>query len=100
MHRASMSRCCGDDRVPGLVVGGALLLFWGTHSATALRTGQDPLDRLLQLGGLDLAALFAQRQERSLVYDVGQVGAGETRCTSRDVTEVDCRPDRFAGSMQ
>jgi hypothetical protein len=78
----------GRDGVAGLVDRDrpALLL---TQQVFLRRTGDDPVDRLLERLLVDLGAPFAHRQERRLVDQVRQLGAGEAGAELGDLGEVD-----------
>ncbi len=77
-----------DQRVAGLVVGRELLLVV-VHQAAALAAELDLLAGVLDVGGLDLLAVAAGGEERRLVQEVGELGAGKPGCPARDDAEVD-----------
>src|SRR5207302_2038874 len=65
------------SRMAHLVEGDGLLLLLGDHPALALRAGDDPGDRLLEVVHADQLAVVARRQDGGLVDEVGEVGARE-----------------------
>ena len=62
----------------------------------ALRSGDDPLERLLELGHADDLLVAAGGQDGRLVDEVGEVGAGEAGRLARDAFEVDALVERLA----
>ena len=73
-----------DDRVTGLVIGGELLLLLVHDHRAALGAHHD-----LVLGALELvhrhgATVGARGEQRRLVDEVGEIGAGEARRAARD----------------
>src|SRR6185312_5887902 len=71
------------------------LLTLGDEPATSLWTGHDAVDRLFQLGQADQIEVVTSREERRLVHEVGEVGAGEAGRASGDHVEVDPRRERL-----
>jgi hypothetical protein len=63
--------------VPALVVGGDLALELLHDPAALLRTGDDPVDRLVHGAVVDELGVGAGRQQRGLVHHVGELGARE-----------------------
>ena len=82
-------------RVSGLVVGEDPLLLVADDSAL-LEPGDDALEGIVEVDVLDYLLPFATREDRRLVGDVGQVGAGQTRGLTGDLVEVDTRRQRLA----
>ena len=63
--------------MPGLVVGDDLAFFLADHAAAALRPRDDAVDGLVELWHRDLLLAAAGGQDRGLVDEVREVGAGE-----------------------
>ena len=73
-----------DERVTALVVRDDALLALGDEAAAALGTGHHAVDRLFELRQADELEVVARREQRGLVHEVGEVGAGEARaCAGR-----------------
>ncbi len=89
----------GHQRVSGLVICDDLLLFLGDHAATPLGSGDDPVDRLFELGHRDLGAREPRREQRGLVHDVREVGSGEPRRPTRENLDVDLLSKRLAARV-
>ena len=68
----------GHQRVPGLVPGDHPLLVVGDHLAR-LQPGDDSLERVVEVRLRDEVAAVAAREDRRLVAQVGEVGAGQPR---------------------
>ena len=85
----------GDDRVPRLVVGDdpALLV---AHHALLLEAGDQAIDRRLEIAPVDRGLVVARREQRRLVDQVGEIGAGEAGGALRDDLQVDVGPDLHA----
>ena len=75
---SSPGRTLGDDGVARLVErdDAALLV---AHHALLLETGDDAIDRLVEVLAVDGGLVAARREQRRLVDEVGEVGAGESR---------------------
>ena len=58
--------------------------------------GDDPLEGLLELGHADDLLVAAGRQDRRLVDEVREVGAGEAGRLARDALDVDALVERLA----
>ena len=80
--------------MPGLVVGHHALLVLGDH-APRLHAGDHTLERRLEVLGADGVAVVAAGEDRGLVADVGQVGAGEVARLAGDQLEVDALVERL-----
>src|SRR5205085_9068811 len=89
----------GDDDVPDLVVRSAQALLGQQHAASALRTLEDADDRLFELLLVDLRAVLTDRQQRGLVDDRREVGAGEARATVGEASQVHVRRERLAARV-
>ena len=89
VDRVAVRQDVADDGVAGLVVRDDLLLVLGDQAALALGTGDDAVDGLFELDHVDLLAAVARGQQRGLVHEVREVGAGEARRAAREHLEVD-----------
>ena len=90
----------GGDGVAGLVDGDPPALVGGQHVGFLRRAGDDPVDRLLQRRLVDLRIAFADREERRLVDEVGELGAGEAGAEFGDLVEVDAVGEVAAFGVQ
>ena len=84
------------DGVAALVEGDDLLLGVADDPAPPLRAGDDPLERLLELGHPDDLLVPPGGQDRRLVDEVGEVGAGEAGRLLGDALDVDRLVERLA----
>ena len=82
--------------MPALVVGGDLLFLLADDPALAARAADHPVHRLFQGGAGDDGAVLAGGQQRRLVDDVGQVGAGHADGPLGQPVEIGVRADRLA----
>src|SRR5690606_26023600 len=89
VHRVGLGQHLGHDRVPGLVVGGVLALFFGHDDRAALGAHDDLVLGLFEVGHVDGAAVAARREQRRLVDQVGEVGAREAGAAARQDGGVD-----------
>ena len=76
-QRVEVLQLVGDEGVAGLVVGDHLVLAGAADAALALGPKHDAVDGLFELGHADALLVDAGGQDRGLVDQVGQVGAGE-----------------------
>ena len=98
MHGQRVAHQVRHQRVAGLVVGeDALLLL--ADDAALLEAGDDALHRRLELGLADAVEVAAAGEDRRLVADVREVGAGETGGLARDGVEVDVVRERLAARV-
>ena len=88
-----------DDRVAELVVGGHEALLLGHHPALLLGAGDHAHDPLLELVHRDLALVRARGEQRRLVDQVREVGAGEAGRLARERVEVDVLGERLAARV-
>ena len=103
-----MTRCTSSARPTAAAatawplswIGRALALGVRQHAPAAARAVQDALDGLLEDVGLDRRAALADGEQRGLVDDVGQVGAGEAGRAPRDAVEVDGGRQRLGARVQ
>ncbi len=83
------------ERMAGLVVRDDALLLRRDDAALALGTGDDPVHRLVELLHRDALLVGARRQNRRLVHQVREVGAGEARRLLRQRQQVDVLVQRL-----
>ena len=88
-----------DDRVADLVVGGDQALLLAHHPGLLLGAGDHAHDPLLELVHRDLAVAGAGGQQRRLVDQVGEVGAGEAGGLAGQRVEVDLLGQRLAAGV-
>src|SRR5438309_1431403 len=88
-----------DEGMPTLVVSRDLLLLLAHDAGLALRPGHDTVDALLERRQRDLLLVAARGEQRGFVDDVGEVGTGESRCTTSDDVQVDVRAERLAAGV-
>ena len=93
------SQQVADDRVAELVVGGDQALLLAHHPGLLLGAGDHPHDPLLELLHRDLAVARAGGQQRRLVDQVGEVGAGEAGGLAGERVEVDLLRQRLAAGV-
>ena len=89
----------GADRVAGLVIGGEPLLVLGHDQRAALGAHHHLVLGVLELGHGDDALAAAGGEQRRLVDEVHQVGAGEAGRAAGDGLEVDVRRHRHLADM-
>ncbi len=99
MHRVGVLEEVGDDRVAHLVVRGDAPLLLAHHTGLLLGAGDHAHDPLLELEVIDLALADAGRQQRRLVHEVLQIGAGESGRLRSEVVEVDVLRQRLAARV-
>ena len=87
-HRVGALGEHADERVAGLVVGGALAVGVA-HQHRARGAEDDLLDRVGEVRQLDALVVAAGGEERRLVDQQREVGAGHARRRGRDRVEVD-----------
>ncbi len=78
-----------DDGVTRFVIGGHLLLGLFHHHGATFRPHHDLVLRLLELGHGDHAAALTSGEQGRFVDQVGQIGTGETGCTTGNQGCVD-----------
>ena len=90
MDRVEPGQDARDDRVARLVVRDdpALLV---AHHALLLEPGDEAVDRLVEVLHLDGGLVLARGEQRRLVDEVREIGAGEARRARRDHLQVDAR---------
>ena len=76
------------QRVAGFVISGVLLFGVAHHHRLALRAHQDLVLGELEVEHHDDLAILARGIQRSLVHQVGQIGAGQARCAASQHREV------------
>ena len=88
-----------DERVAHLVVGRDLALLLGEQARLLLRAGDHAHDPLLELVLLDHLLPIARGEERGLVNEVREVGAGEAGRAGGERVEVDLTRERLAARV-
>ena len=78
-----------DQGVARFVISGQRAFGVGHHHRAPLRAHHHLVLGLLELGHGDHALGLARRQQRGLVDQVGEIGAGETRSPARDHPRLD-----------
>lgn len=86
----------GHEGVTTLVVGRDLALLGRHDPRLLLRTGDDAVDGFVERGVVDERLVGAGREQRGLVEDVGEVGAGEAGRAPGDGEQVDTGSHRLA----
>ena len=66
------------------------------HDPLLLEAGDQPIDRRLEVPAVDGRLVVARREQRRLVDQVGEIGAGKAGGARRDDLEVDVRGDLHA----
>ena len=95
VHGIGVRQHVTDERVAALVVGDDQLLLLGHHAGLALGAGDHTIDRLLELGHPDVLLVVPRREQRGLVHEIGEVGAGESRRAPGENAEVDRSGERL-----
>ena len=104
VHRVGAGQRRGDEGVAALVVGRDQLLLLAHQAGAPLRAGDHAVDGLVEARVGDQLLVLARGEQRGLVEDVGQVGAGEAGRTASDAEQVDvgarsaCRASAPSGS--
>ena len=78
-----------DQRVPHLVIGDDLALLGIEQPIALFQTRDDPFDRVGEIGHRHGIGAAARRQQRRLVDEIGEVGAGEARRQRSDLFRID-----------
>ena len=78
-----------DDCVPGLVVGGHLLLLVGQHHRAAFGAHEHLVLRALELLHRHEPLANPRGEKRGLVDKIGEIGAGESRRAARNDPQID-----------
>ena len=88
MHRVEAGENGRDDGVAGFVIGDdpALLV---AHDPLLLEPGDHAIDRLVEVLHLDRRLVAPRRQQRRLVDQIGEIGAGKAGRARGDDPEVD-----------
>ncbi len=71
----------------------------GVHHPSRLQPGNHALEGVLEVGVSHEVALMAAREDRGLVGEVGEIGAGEAGGVTRDPLEVDVLCQRLAAGV-
>ncbi|SHV08873.1 Uncharacterised protein [Mycobacteroides abscessus subsp. abscessus] len=96
VHGVQVRHGPAGQRVPGLVVGGDLLFQLADDAALATGTTDDAVDGLFQCRAGDHGGVLAGGQQRGLVDDIGQVGAGHADGPLGQAVEVGVGGDGLA----
>ena len=88
-----------DERVAGLVIGGERLLLLGHDHGAALGAHHDLVLGVLELELRDEPLVAARGEQRRLVHEVGEIGAGEARRAARDDAQIDVGRERHLAHM-
>ena len=94
MHRVGLGQQLGHHRVARLVIRRVLFLFVGHDHRFALGAHHDLVLGHLEVVHVDQALAPARGEQRGLVDEVGEVGAGEARRAARDDLGLDVRRER------
>jgi hypothetical protein len=97
-HRVGALGEHADHRVTGLVIGGAAAVCLAHHDLP-LGAEHDPLERIGEVGFLDVLVLPASRQQCRLVDQVGEVGADHPGRRRRNPAQIDVRGDRHSARV-
>src|SRR6266550_7959602 len=99
VHRIGVLEQLEAEGVAGLVVGHDPFLFLGDDARTALGTKGDLLERLLEVDLADGLFVATRGEDRGLVHDVRQVGAGEAGRDLRDPKQLHVLVERLAADV-
>ncbi len=94
VHRVVLRHRQAHDRMPGLVIGGQLLLVLGHHHGLALGAHHDLVLGTLEVGHVHQTLVGAGREQRRLVDQVRQIRPGETRRTTGNQVRAHILRDR------
>ena len=78
-----------DQRVAGFMIRGVLLFVIADDQALAFHAHHHLVFGELEIELRDDFAILAGGHQRGFIHQVGQIGAGESRCTAREVDEID-----------
>ena len=98
LDREQVAHQVREQDVAGLVEGEDPLLLVGDDPAL-LEAGDDPLHRVLEVRELDRLGLAAAGEDRGLVADVGELGAGQPGGLAGDDAQVDSVGERLAARV-
>jgi hypothetical protein len=99
MNRVGGRNIDRDDRMPALVIGGQHFLLFSHDHRAALRAHHDLIFRILELGHGDDALAASCREQRCLVDEIHEIGAGKTWSPARDRLQLDVRRERNIADM-
>ena len=99
VDRVGVLEVVADDRVAHLVVGGDQALLLAHDPGLLLRAGDHAHDPLFELDLGDLALAGARGEQRGLVDEVGEVGAGEAGRLAGERVDVDLLGQRLAARV-
>ena len=99
LHRIGTRHRGSDQGVPALVVGGDETFVLVHDPRLLLRTGDDAIDGLVELGIADHRQVLPGGEQGGLVEHIGQIGTRHSRGTASDRGEVDVIGHRLALGM-
>ena len=89
VHRIAARQRKRDERVPHLVVRDDLAFLRIEQAIALLEAGDHALDRLVEIRHRDLVGAATGGEQRRLVDEVREIGAGEARRERGDLFELD-----------
>jgi hypothetical protein len=99
VNRIALFEQTADDGMARLVVGGVFFLFLRHHDRLALRSDHHAVDRLVAVVHLDDRFIAPRREQRGLVEQILQIGAGESGRAFRKRLEQDFLAQRLVARM-
>ena len=78
-----------DERVPHLVIGDGAPLLLVQQAVLLLQPGDDALDAFVEVLQCHLGGAAARGEQRRLVHQVGELGAGEAGRERGDLLRID-----------
>ncbi len=99
VQRIGAGRHRRNQRVARFVIGGIALLFFRENHGFALDAHEHFVLGHFEIRHHDKLAVLARRPQSSLVHQVGEIGAGETRCAAGDDRKVHIFGDRHFARM-
>ena len=94
VHRIGIGQGLRDHRVPGLVIRRIPAFFFRHHKGTPFRAHDDLVLGLLEILHVHQTLVGARGEQRRLVHQVGEIGAGETGRPAGDYIRVHVFGDR------
>src|SRR5919109_835937 len=87
------------QRMAGLMIGRVALLFIADDHAAALGAHHDLVFGQLEVDHIDFFFVIARRQQGRFVYEILQIGAGKTGCSTRQHGDVHVGCQRYLAGM-